>query len=266
MLQGQCGSFRAALFFCKSGVSPHGGGMPRRVAFQNTGRSTRFNQQFNQTNTVSTDIHSNPPINQLPEAAREIARKAADAARETAQRATTAAKDVGGAVEDAATDAYQALSSKVEEGVERTKGYAQHAVDATRDAAHRATETAKDMYQSAALSAGDTLATSKDYVRRNPVPVVLGAIAFGAAIGYLIMSTRRKPTFSEQYVEEPLVAVREALLSALAPVSQRVHDGYESARHGVGKAMNRAHRTRSGRAVDMLSDRIGRVGSNLKFW
>jgi len=77
-------------------------------------------------------------------------------------------------------EAYQTVSSKVEEGVERTREYAQHAVDATKDAARHATGTARDMYQSAALKAEDTLSTSKEYVRQNPVLVVVGALAFGA--------------------------------------------------------------------------------------
>jgi ElaB/YqjD/DUF883 family membrane-anchored ribosome-binding protein len=211
---------------------------------------------------VSTDIHSNSPLNQLPEAAREIARQAADLARETAQRAVFAAKDATGM----AKEAYQTLSSKVEEGVDRAKGYAEHAVDASEDSAHRATETAKDIYQSVALKAEDTLATSREFVRRNPIPVVLGAIAFGVAIGYVMMSARRKPTFRGQYVDEPLGAVREAIRSALAPVSQRVHEGYDSARDGVGKAMDRVHHFKPGHTVESLSDQISRVGSNLKFW
>jgi len=212
-------------------------------------------------------------MNQLPEAAREIAGQATDVAEETAKRATVAAKDVTGAVRDAAKDvtdaakdAYKTLSSKVEEGAGRTKEYAQHAVDATKDAAHHATGSAKDMYQSAALKAEDTLSTSKEYVRQNPVLVVVGALAFGAAIGCMLMMARRHPTFRERYVDEPLDSAREAILAALAPVAQRLHEGYDSARDGAGKAMDRAHRFNPERTVDSLSRQIGRVGSNLKFW
>lgn len=164
---------------------------------------------------MSTEFHSGTPINELPEAAREIARRAAEGAKETAQKAT---------------------------------------------------DTAKDMYHSAAMKAGDTLTTSKEYVRRNPVPVVLGAIAFGAALGYMLMMARRKPTFSERCVDAPLASVREAILSALTPVAQRVHEEYDSARDGAGKLLDRVHRFSPGRTVDSLSDQIGRVGSNLKFW
>ncbi|QTN32886.1 hypothetical protein HZ994_11300 [Akkermansiaceae bacterium] len=143
---------------------------------------------------------------------------------------------------------------------------AQHAIDATKDAAHRATDAAKDMYQSAATKASDTLAISKDYVRRNPLPVVLGAVAHGAAIGYILLSSRRKPTFGERFADEPLASVREAILSALTPMAQGVHEGYDSARDSVGKAMHQARGFGVQRSCGNLSDRLCRVGSNLKFW
>jgi len=152
---------------------------------------------------MSTDFHTKTPMNQLPEPAREIARQATDVTEETAHRATVAVNDVIGAVKDATTDvtdaakdAFKTLSSKVEEGVERTKEYAQHAVDATKDAG-------RDMYQSAALKAEDTLASSKEYVRQNPVLVVVGALTFGAAIGCMLMMARRQPTTCQRYVDEP---------------------------------------------------------------
>jgi len=167
---------------------------------------------------------------------------------------------------EAAKDSIQNLSSKLEEGVEHTKGYAHHAVEVTKDAAHRVTDSAKDIYHSVTHKSGDCLATSKDYVRRNPVPVVLGPLALGAAIGYLIMSNRRRPTLGERFVDQPLNSVRDAILTAFAPVSQRVHDGYDSARGGVENVLERAHHFGSGCRADSMSDRIGRVGSNLKFW
>lgn len=195
-------------------------------------------------NTMSTDFHSEPPLNQPSEAAREIARRASAAAQETSQNAAAAAKHASDGVEDSARDVW----------------------DVTRHAARRATDAAKDMCQSAALQAGDTLAASKVYVRRNPLPVVLGAIAFGAAIGYMLMRTRRKPTFGERYAEEPLAAVHEAILRALAPVAQRVHEGYDAARDGAGKAMHRVQAFGPGHKTGSFPDRVARLGNNLKFW
>jgi ElaB/YqjD/DUF883 family membrane-anchored ribosome-binding protein len=191
-----------------------------------------FNQPITQTNTVSKDNHSEPQIEQFPEAVKEVA---------------------------------HALSAKVEAGVERTTSIAQHAVDATMEAAHRATDSAKDMCQSAAAKAGDTLAVSRECVRRHPASIVFGAVAIGAVIGYVVMSVRRKPSFGERYEEDPLLAVRGALLSALSPVAQRMHDGYDAACDGVGKAMNRVHRHHQGDSSS-VSKRICRVGNKLKFW
>ncbi|MCX6865486.1 MAG: hypothetical protein NTV46_04570 [Verrucomicrobia bacterium] len=127
-------------------------------------------------------------------------------------------------------------------------------------------ETAREIARQATDEAEDSLATSKDYVRQNPVLVVAGAIAFGAAIGCLLMMARRQPTFRERYVDEPLDSARDAILAALAPVAQRLHEGFDSARDGAGKAMDRVPHFNPGRAVDSLSGQIGRFGSNLKFW
>lgn len=118
-----------------------------------------------------------------------------------------------------------------------------------------ATEKVRGMYRCAATKAGESLAAGKKCVRKNPVPVVLGAVVLGAAVGFLILNSRRKLTFVERFADEPLSSVREAILTALAPVSQRVHDGYESAQQGVGKAFDRAGRF--GRS---------RAGKNFRFW
>jgi len=182
---------------------------------------------------VNNLIHTDPPLKELPEAAKDVA---------------------------------QALLAKADEGVERTKTLAHHAIDATRDVAHRTTETAREAYQSATVKAGETLEISKECVRRNPISVVLGAVVFGAAIGYVVMSARRKPSFSERYVEDPLLSVREALLTALSPVTQRMHEGYDAARDGVGRAMDRVHHYKPRRSCSSVSGRLSRVGEKLKFW
>ncbi len=222
---------------------------------------------------MSTPDHSNSPVNQLQNAAEQAARQYSDLAQDTAHRATDAAKDVSTAVKNAATDvsdaakdAVRPLSSKVEEGVERTKEHARHLVDFTKDAGQRVTDSAKDICQSAASKAEESLATSKEYVRQNPTLVVVGAIAFGAAIGCMLMMARRKPTLRERYVDEPSDSMREAILAALAPITQRIHDQYDSAREGAGKTMDQLNRFDPRRTLDSLSDQIGRVRNNLKFW
>ena len=138
-------------------------------------------------------------------------------------------------------------------------------IDTGLSVAKDVTDATKDICHSVSEKAEDTLVRSKEYVRENPVPVVLGALALGVAIGYLIVTARREPTFRERYVDDPLNTARDALYAALAPVAHRLHEGYDTARDGAGKAMDKMHRN-SSRAVDSWSDQIGRVGSNLKFW
>lgn len=187
-------------------------------------------------------------------------------AGDTRHPAELVVKDAANTIKDSSKDAYASLSAIAEEGVERTKEYVRQAVDATKDTGHRVADSAKDMYQSAARKAEGAQAISREYVRHNPLLVVAVSIAFGAAVGCLIMMGRRQPTFRQRCVDEPLDSAREAMLAAIAPVAKRLHKGYDSARDGAGKAMERAHRFNTGHAVDSLSDQIGRVGNNLKFW
>lgn len=161
----------------------------------------------------------------------------------------------------------QAVSNEdVRKATDVAKDMAEEAININKNTAQRASDSVKDMYQSAAVKAEETLETSKEYVRRNPVPTVLGAIAFGAALGYMLQAALRKQTFRERYEDEPMGAVRDAILGALAPVTQRVHDGYDSARDGAGKAIDRLHRIGTGRNGKSISDRAGRIAHNLKFW
>lgn len=149
---------------------------------------------------------------------------------------------------------------------EAARETAQAAADGVEDVAKAAEDATKDLYQSTKCKAAETLATSKEYVRRHPVPTVLGALAFGVALGYLLVRSQRKHLLSDHFAGEPLAGVREAILGALAPVSQRVHKGYDSAREGAGKVMDGLHHMGSGRADASISDQIGRIGNNLKFW
>jgi ElaB/YqjD/DUF883 family membrane-anchored ribosome-binding protein len=234
--------------------SPHGFHQPRALF---SGPS-----HHHPIHTVNTDHYPDPPLSQYPEAARDGARRAAEVVKEASQNASAAVHHAF----DATKEASHSIFAQAGHGVERTKDYALHAVEAARDAAHHAGGAAMDMVQSARLKAEDSVATSKELVGRNPVPAVLGAFALGAAIGCLLMMTRRRQSIGVRYVDAPLESVREALLSALAPAAHRVHEGYDSARHRMGESICRAHRSSAGRAVDSMSDQIGRVGRNLKFW
>ena len=193
---------------------------------------------------MSSDIHPVTPFSPLSEVANDFSRNVSDAVKETAQ-----------SVEDGVTEA----AGEVEE----LAGEVSHT---TKDVAKRVADKAKEMYHTAADKAGDTLATTQEYVRKNPMTFVMGSLFLGAAVGYLIINSRRKPTFAERFADEPMVSVRDAIRGAFAPVAHRVHEGYDTACEGIGKAMDQVHRLRPGRTVDSMSDRIGRAAHNLKFW
>lgn len=193
---------------------------------------------------MSSDIHSDQPMNQLSEAARETARRVSEAADETSKKATSTAKDISSLVEGVAADVLYV----------------------TKDALKGASDSAKDIYQSAAVKVEGTLETSRSYVRQNPLFVVAGAIALGAAIGCIVMIGRRKQTFGERYTERPLTAARDAIVSAFTPVAQRVHRDYDSARNGAGVAMDRLSCIGSKHKRGSLSHQIGRLRNNLRFW
>jgi len=163
-------------------------------------------------------------------------------------------------------DTVHSLSTEIGEGVEHTVHVVQHAADVARNAAHRVSETAREACQTASEKASHTMANSKECVRRHPVSMVLGAVVFGAAVGYLVMGTRRKPGFRERHVEEPLLELREAIQSVLSPVTRRLHQGYGAACDGVGKAIDQVHRHSPGHSSSSVSDRLSQVGKKIKFW
>ena len=66
----------------------------------------------------------------------------------------------------------------------------------------------------ASNEASQMLACASDTIRKNPLPSVAAAAAFGIAIGYLIASGRHEPTFQERYVTEPLDQAAESIGSS----------------------------------------------------
>lgn len=136
----------------------------------------------------------------------------------------------------------------------------------TAEAAKNVADKARELYHTAADQAGDTLASTKECVRKHPLSFVMGSLFLGAAFGYLIINARRKPTFAERFAGEPMISVRDAIRGAFTPAAHRVQESYDSARQGVGKVMDQVHRLRPGHCRESLSDRISRTAHNLKFW
>lgn len=178
---------------------------------------------------MNTIIPSERLMNQLP----EIARNAAGSAKETLDHLTDDAKELAEAAGDAGKDAVR------------------HATDLCRTVTRKA---------------GDGVESTRAHVRRHPLPTVFGAFVLGAVAGYLLMSARRNPASVERHAGESLASVHGAILGALSPVGQRIHDRYDSALDGAGSALDRVRSFNPGHAARSFSDRLGRIGENLKFW
>jgi ElaB/YqjD/DUF883 family membrane-anchored ribosome-binding protein len=128
---------------------------------------------------MSTAPLTMPPGNQMPAITKEAT-----------QRATDAAKNL-----------YQTISSDAKDSLAHGKEYAQQALEATRDAAQNATNAVKDTCKTVAAKAEVTLAQSKEYVHQHPLPVIVGALAIGLALGCMIgMAQRHEPTFCQRYL------------------------------------------------------------------
>lgn len=59
------------------------------------------------------------------------------------------------------------------------------------------------------------VSSASESIRRNPVPAVVGAAVFGAAVCYLILSGRHEATFKERYVSEPLEDASDSLRTSM---------------------------------------------------
>ncbi len=109
-------------------------------------------------------MNNPPPFAQLPQAAKDLADHATQAAKDAAQH-----------------------------GIAATKDAAQHATQAAKDLYKSAAVRAEDLYHTASVRAEDTLVQSKQYVRDNPLPTVLGAFALGLTLGCLLGLSHHQP-------------------------------------------------------------------------
>lgn len=103
--------------------------------------------------------------------------------------------------------------------------------DAAKEKAQHAFESAKETGKKMKAQCGEKMAQTDDYVRHHPMPLVIGALVGGFALGYLIVTSRRELTFRERFIDEPLHTARDATSAALAPVARRLHTWSDQARH-----------------------------------
>ena len=105
----------------------------------------------------------------------------------------------------------------------------------------------------------DTLAHTEAYVRSNPVPVLLGVLAFGVAVGCsLAVASRREATLKERLIDQRVSKFRDALVAALAPVAAQVKKEGASVQNCVERTFSHPGKE--------WAAQLGKFGRNLKFW
>lgn len=71
-------------------------------------------------------------------------------------------------------------------------------------------------------NAAHTLSCATDAIRKQPVPMVVGAMAFGVAVGCLLMAGRQQ-TLHERFIEEPVDQAGDMLSSLSDHLSRVIH-------------------------------------------
>jgi ElaB/YqjD/DUF883 family membrane-anchored ribosome-binding protein len=80
----------------------------------------------------------------------------------------------------------------------------------------------------------DLVRETEDYVRGNPVPAILGAVAIGIVIGLVARSLERHRE------PEPLNDVLDELRAMLKPLAKKTRKAYANSSHAVQDAVHHA--------------------------
>ena len=187
-------------------------------------------------------------LNELPEKAGEIA-----------QQATAATRDALHTARDRAGAALNVAREKTNEAVHVARDRATEAYGVARERTQQALHTAKDKTNQA-------LAQSGQYVRENPLPALLGALAVGIVVGVIISRKEEERTFRQRFAEDPVNTARGAIFAALAPIADKLHDQYDMARSGAQNAATRINSRENRRTLDDFMSQARRTANHLKFW
>lgn len=179
--------------------------------------------------------------------AKETVNRLADNVSDAAQRAGNLAQDAGQRVSGLAHDATQRVSEFAHDAGQRVSGLAHDAAEVVKQKADR------------------SISVSQDYVRGNPLPTILGALAVGMVVGYLV-SRREEEEKVQKLAREPLHAARDAVYSILGPISDRLHHQYDSAKDSADDLYHRINSRKNRKAAEGLLDDARKLGSSLKFW
>lgn len=106
---------------------------------------------------------------------------------------------------------------------------------------------------------------AKELVVKNPIPTVLGALVFGAAVGYLVYSRRESLSLPDRFVRETESFGRR-LSAAPSRLSSLFHDGVDIASARAGKASDFIHDLPTSDVLHNISGSLNRICNRLKFW
>ncbi len=84
-----------------------------------------------------------------------------------------------------------------------------------KDAVKPLEESAASAYAALREETCHLASCASNSIRKNPVPAVVGAAVFGAAVCYLILSGRHEATYRERYIDEPLADAGENINASL---------------------------------------------------
>ena len=84
-----------------------------------------------------------------------------------------------------------------------------------KDAVKPLEDSAAAAYETLRQETCQLVSCASASIRKNPVPAVVGAAVFGAAICYLILSGRHEATFRERYVDAPLADAGDHINASL---------------------------------------------------
>lgn len=133
--------------------------------------------------------------------------------------------------------------------------------DQARQGATRVMDEVKARTSDARAQADEMFHRGEDYVRENPVPVVIGAFVAGLLVG-LALSRRHEPTARERYVDEPLQQAKDLLYAALTPVAKQLQTQYGAVRSAGKKVADEIGDFDLGEHVHPIAEQARRW----KFW
>lgn len=93
------------------------------------------------------------------------------------------------------------------------------------------------------------------FLRENPVPAVLGALAVGFVIGLLVRAFEPKDSYDE--LRDRVEAAEDSLRSVLEPLAKRTKKGYKKAAGAVRDALEEAVDAAKKVDVEEYTDPVG---------